>query len=68
VVVEVTDKFEKILLRQIRIMQRRSKHAPSYSVDSLGGISPDSSDGEEDTIALQRVGSTNDYHLRISSQ
>ena len=49
VVVKVTAEFEQILLDQIRIMHRRGKHAHSHSVDSLGGISHDSSDGEEDT-------------------
>jgi len=49
VVMEVTAAFEDILLREIRIMQRRNKHGPSDSVKSRGGISPDSSEGEEDT-------------------
>ncbi|KIM88014.1 hypothetical protein PILCRDRAFT_814691 [Piloderma croceum F 1598] len=71
VVVNVTAEFENILLRQIRIMQRRSRHSPSHSVDSQGGggVSPDSSDGEEDTVAFQRGKETYDYiHIRDDLQ
>ena len=54
VVVEVTTAFEKILLREIESLQRRTKVAPSHSGDSLGGLSPESSDGEDDIAMFQR--------------
>jgi len=53
VVVEVTTAFEKILLREIESMQRRTKHAPGHSGDSKG-VSPDSFDGEDDIATFQR--------------
>jgi hypothetical protein len=55
VVVKVTTAFENILLREIRTMQHHSKHGPSYSGDSRGRVSPDSSDGEEDTVMFQTI-------------
>jgi len=50
VVVEVMAAFENILLCEIIIMQHCSKHTPSHYHDNQGGrVSPDSSDGEDDT-------------------
>jgi hypothetical protein len=61
VVTKVTAEFEDILLREIRIMQRRSMHGPSDSVESQGGIIPDSSDGEEDTEMFLQDDDDNEY-------
>ena len=51
IVVKVTAKFEKILLKQIEtLVERHKRHAHHPSGQSGDGLSSNSSDGEDDAI------------------
>jgi hypothetical protein len=67
VVVTVTTAFEKILVGEITAMQHHSKHGPRHSGDSRG-VSPDSSDGEEDIVRFQKIKRRRPFGFRMSAK